>query len=269
MKELLWKYIVGPIVADAKGAETVLWNGVTATPGYNPVNTVFYILLASATIYAIYRLFHSREFDITPKTAVYTTPFILLGGTLRFLDDAQLVQYPYSIPLITPLIYFLIAAVFLPATYKLEDKKLGYTGTALLLPVIAYAVTGFKSLNILYVVGTAALTLSATGIYYFLAENDYSSTSMILLAFTQFFEGSASMISSFYSYNPKQLLAQAFNSILGFPGVFVMKTGILLLALSIITDLEDEKMKALALITLYSIGLGTGFRVFLRVAAGI
>ena len=269
MLELLWKYLVGPIVADAKGVETLAWKGATTATGYNPVNTVFYAATAGLTLYLIYRFFQTRDVELTPQTAITATPFILLGGTLRFLDDAQLVPYPYSIPLITPLIYFLIAAIFVPAIIKLDEKKVKILGTAILTPVLIYSLINFQSFNLIYASGTIALSLLITAIYYLIFEEEFVKPYLIVLVFTQVFEGVVSMFSSFYGYQPKQLLAQTFNTFLGFPGVLVMKLGILALAISVIRDIEDSKLKSIALITLYSVGLGTGFRVFLRVTAGV
>lgn len=269
MIELLWRYIVGPIVADARGMETVVWNGVTATTGYNPVNTVLYAATAVTALFLLHRFLNNRDIQLTPATAVYSTPFILLGGTLRFLDDIQLVSYPFSIPLITPLVYLLIAAVYLPAVYKLEDKDVFKLGTAVLLPVLGYSLTGLNSANMIYAAAAISLPILLTGLYYFIVQEPYDSRPFVLLAFTQFFEGSASMLSTFYGYNPKHLLTQFFNNILGFPGVLVMKTLVLIFGLSVVTDLEDEVMKYIALMVLYSVGLGTGFRVFLRVFAGV
>ena len=268
MLQLLWKYIIGPIIADARGAETAVWNGITATTGYNIFNTIFYAATAATIIYLIYQLINKKDVQITTQTAINTTPFILLGGTLRFLDDVQLIPFPYSITLVTPLVYFLIASIYIPAIYKLKDKQILKLGIALLVPSLAYAATAFTSFNIVYATATIALTTVLTAAYYFIVEENYQAPYLVLLAFTQFFEGSASMISSFYGYNAKQLLAQQFNNILGLSGVLVMKTMVLALAISVITDIEEKALKSISLIILYSIGLGTGFRVFLRVLAG-
>jgi len=268
MLELLWKYLIGPIIADARGMKTLAWKGATASTGYNPVNTVIYAATASIILYAIYRLFQEKNVQITPTTAVHSTPFILLGGTLRFLDDAQLVPYPFSIALITPPIYILIASIYIPAVYKLENKNLLNLGAAILLPTLGYALTGFNAFNLVYTASTIFLSTALTAAYYFIVKEEYKITPLVLLAFTQFFEGAASMISTFYGYQPKQLLAQLFNSFLGFPGVLVMKATVLGLAVSVIKDIEDQTTKSVVLLTLYAVGLGTGFRVFLRVIAG-
>ena len=269
MQEILWKYLIGPIVADAQNVQQLAWKGTTATKGYNPVNTAFYAVTSIIVLLGIYKLFHKKGIKFTTETAVHTLPFVLIGGTLRFLQDASAVPYPYSIVLITPLIYFLVAAITLPAIYYLENRRITLFGTLLFAPLMLYSVLQFEQFRILYIVSTIVLTAILTFSYRWIASEKYSSFPLVLVAFTQLFEGVASMLSSFYGYNPKQLLAQLFTALIGFPGVLVMKVGVLALAISVVTDIEDENMKALALLTLYAIGLGTGFRVFLRVLAGV
>lgn len=268
MLEFLWKYLIGPIVADAKNVEELVWQGTTTQPGYNPVNTVTYAFLAVTAFYLIYKFIQRKDIEFTLQTAVSTTPFILLGGTLRFLDDAQIIPYPYSIALITPLIYILIAGVYIPAVYKLDSKKLKKFGIILLVPALGYTLYSVNIINYMYLLGAIVLASVLTSVYYFIVTEDLKQNYFILLAFSQFFEGSASMLSTFYQYQPKQILTQTFNNIFGPPGILLIKTGLLIIGLKVIKDLENVKMKALTLITLYSVGLGTGFRVFLRAAAG-
>jgi uncharacterized membrane protein len=70
-------------------------------------------------------------------------------------------------------------------------------------------------------------------------------------------------------FAPKQIIAQMFYSLLGPPGILVMKFGVMGLALYVLQDIQEEPLRGIALITLYAVGLGTGFRVFLRVLAGV
>lgn len=40
----IWQYLLGPVVADASGGP-VLHDGIRATAGYNPVNTITYLVI--------------------------------------------------------------------------------------------------------------------------------------------------------------------------------------------------------------------------------
>jgi uncharacterized membrane protein len=271
MRELLWKYLIGPVVADAQNVEELAWQGATAVPGYNPVNTVFYALTALAMLYGVYRILQRNEIQFDSRTALYSVPFMFLGGALRFLEDAAAVTFPYDIALVTPLIYFLIAALYIPAVCYLENRDLAIYGSTLLMPVLLLSALQLENFKILYFFGVLISTSILTLAYYFVLEDRFTDPPMTLMALSQFFGGSASMLSAYQVENfaPKQLLAQTFYSVIGPPGILLMKIGVVALTVYVIRDLQDEKMKGLALLTLYAVGLGTGFRVFLRVLAGV
>ncbi|MFB6159157.1 MAG: DUF63 family protein [Candidatus Nanohalobium sp.] len=272
MKEFIWKYLVGPVLADARNVQELTWNSVTAAPGYNPVNTVVYASVAATILYFTARFFRREDVSFSSSTAVHSLPFVLLGGALRFLEDAAAVPYPFDAVLVTPLIYLLIALFYLPGVYYLEDRELSIYGLTLLLPLLAFSTTVFTGFNFLYFAATIGLTTVLTGAYRFLARDEYISTPLVLVAFSQFFEGSASALSSYLtpeSYVPKQILAGTFYRLMGSPGVLVMKAALVGLALYILKDIEDKQLKGIVLITFYSVGLGTGFRVFLRVITGM
>jgi len=277
MEEFVWKYLLGPIIADAKGVETVTWNSVTAVTGYNPVNTVAYVLLAGSILYLAYRYLERMDIGLSPSTAIYSTPFILLGGTLRFIDDAQIVPFPYSIVFITPIIYLLVAAVYIPALTRLEERDLMKLGNIFLVPTVILVLVSSDIVNLVYLVSVLGLSFILTGLYYFFVDENFSTKPFVLLAFSQLFEGSASMLASVpqlisdtsNTYQPKQLLAKLFNDLFGVPGVLVMKVGVLVLGVSVIKDLEDDTLRFMGLMVLYAVGLGTGLRVFLRATAGV
>lgn len=270
MRELLWKYLIGPIIADAKNTEQLAWQGVKTFPGYNPVNTAVYAALALSSLYLVYKLIRREEFEFNSSTALYSIPFMLLGGTLRFLEDAAAVPYPYNIILITPLIYFLIAALYLPGMYYLEKKRLTAYGSVLLLPALILAALQVSKFDLLYFLGTISLSGALTAAYYFVLKERYTSPELLAVAFSQFYGGTASMLAGYFGeFTPKQMLGRFFYRILGSPGVLLMKFGVLGLALYILKDLDEEPLRGIALIVLYAVGLGTGFRVFLRVLAGV
>jgi uncharacterized membrane protein len=265
----VWKYLVGPIVADGKNAESLVWQGVTTYPGYNLVNTVTYGLIALTGLYFSYRFFKMKDIELSPGLAIKSVPYMFLGGALRFMEDAQVVSFPYNIVLITPFVYMLVALIYIPAVSYLGRKHFAYLGSVLLIPPLALSFPLFQPSQSFYFASVVILSGLLTGLYIWLVNESLKAPSYVLVAASQFFEGAASMMASFQGYQPKQLLAQTLNRFMGPPGILVLKLGVLALALSVLTDLEDEKMKGLALLVLYAIGFGTGFRVFLRALSGI
>jgi uncharacterized membrane protein len=93
--------------------------------GYNPVNTLtwaFILVLAAVSIYKMLRK-HVR-FD--EKFVAGNLPFIVLGSSMRVMEDAGFLSPPYSYIFMTPLIYLLIFAIAIPSLFislKLERER--------------------------------------------------------------------------------------------------------------------------------------------------
>lgn len=270
MQEFIWKYLVGPIVADAKGVEALTWAGATTQSGYNLFNTAVYALTALIVLHLTYRLFDHGDIEFTSTTALHTIPFVLLGGTLRFLEDAQAVPYPYNIVLITPFVYMLVAAVFILLIGFFEEKKVSIIGTVIFVPTLLYALIQFSQIRLEFLALTGLTFGAAVALYYYFAPEKYLKKPLFVLVVSQLFEGSASSAGAYlYDYTPKQLLTRSLESLFGPSGILGMKVAIAAIAVKIVSDIENSSVKALSLVVLYSIGLGTGFRMFLRALAGV
>ncbi|MFB6199281.1 MAG: DUF63 family protein [Candidatus Nanohaloarchaea archaeon] len=281
LAEFFWKYLIGPIVADANNAATATWSQTVAHTGYNPVNTFTWALIAALSLYGVKKLFDRYSIKFTPRTVVYTTPFILLGGVLRFIEDTGFPPFIFRIILITPLIYFLIASLFLlcvAISRKLDpetlgfDQKIGALGTVLLTPFAGLAgflvlTNSFAAMDLILPFALSA----AVAAFFFLSfrETVFGESWYILAVFSQFFGGFTSMLSVSQRYTQKQLLAQTFTGFFGPPGILIAKALILAAAFYVVNDLEDKRFKALVLFALVAIGLGTGLRVALRMSIGV
>ncbi|MWV41232.1 DUF63 family protein [Natrialba sp. INN-245] len=137
--DLIWQYYWGPVVADAHGWREVAWaggeqvhideagpdDGPTASPGYTFVSYAGYIptlILFLAGIVLLVRRLNIERY----RAGFYALfPFMLFGGALRVVEDANVAAYrdtgelaielPWSGFLISPLIYFTVFLVTLVA----------------------------------------------------------------------------------------------------------------------------------------------------------
>lgn len=73
-KEFIWKYLAGPVIADAKNAETAVWEGVTPHTGYNPVNTVTWAVLAAVLGYGALRGMKRYDVEFNVQTSYTRSP---------------------------------------------------------------------------------------------------------------------------------------------------------------------------------------------------
>jgi len=107
----IWKYIWGPIVADAAG-HSVSYHGVRAVEGYTLVSEFVYGMLLLVMVYLMYKFFEFFDIKIDMSFFIASLPFIILGSTLRVLEDSGLFEKPLSYFFISPIIYIQVGAYF-------------------------------------------------------------------------------------------------------------------------------------------------------------
>ncbi len=179
----LWRYFWGPVVADAEGRDV---NGISA--GYNPINTTVYGLGLVVAFFGVYELI--RHFDLKiDRNFVYSLlPWVILGGSLRSLEDAGLFKDPIDKFMITPLIYFVlgISAISLLivgswlSKIDLKENKKRVSRLLLLLPIpTVYLFTAniLEYYNILFLL----VILCGISLCFFLAPRFFHSYEKYLL----------------------------------------------------------------------------------------
>ncbi|HUL62795.1 MAG TPA: DUF63 family protein [Methanocella sp.] len=105
------KYYISPIV--------------NAGEGYNPVNTVTYAIILGISLFVILKVMERLKIRLDERFVISTAPYILLGASLRVIQDVGLLQPPVSYLFITPLVYvlaFVIAAAALLSCIALERR---------------------------------------------------------------------------------------------------------------------------------------------------
>nr|AGF92958.1 membrane protein containing DUF63 [uncultured organism] len=102
-ESFLWRYFWGPVVADSRDHAV---NGISE--GYNTVNTITYGLVLAVAFLGIYDLMDHYDIPIEEKFVLSLLPWIILGSSLRSLEDVGLFEEPVSEFFISPIIYFLL-----------------------------------------------------------------------------------------------------------------------------------------------------------------
>ncbi|MEF8880169.1 MAG: DUF63 family protein [Candidatus Thermoplasmatota archaeon] len=121
----IWKYYWGPVVADAQGTPTAVYNGVVAHEGYTYVSEFTYGIILLLAILVIYRFLKKLEISIDWRFALALMPYIVFGPVARVLEDSSLFQPPWVYWFISPLIYVVIAVfalIFLFLGYYLQKN---------------------------------------------------------------------------------------------------------------------------------------------------
>jgi len=279
--EFLLRYIIGPVLADARNVQQTEVMGVTAVPGYNPYNTVFYVLLTGVLLYSVYRYLDLRDLGLDAETAVYSSPFLLLGGVLRFIEDAGGVSSGLSVFLVTPVIYLLIAGLFI-ASLRLsplvaersslsQNRALSVLGTFFLVPALAISVPVLvEGFDPLFLLVPAAVASGLWLLYYFVSRgSEIDRKPFHLVVFSQLFGGVASAFAVSQGYSQKQILASVLTDVFGPPGIVILKSLIAVAGVYVLRDAEDDLVEGVSVFVLTAVGLATGLRVALRASAGI
>lgn len=177
--EFIWQYLWGPVVADAHGASTAgcavleggevdiyyagaecaAATGVAAHPGYTTLSTVTYALILLLALVGVVLLLRRMDAGTDRGFFYALFPFMLFGGALRVVEDANatlfresgemLLSLPWIGFLISPLIYFTVFAIALLALVaSLWGEERGLVsryeypvfaiGTALLVGTLAF-----------------------------------------------------------------------------------------------------------------------------------
>ncbi|ELY57409.1 DUF63 family protein [Natronolimnohabitans innermongolicus] len=325
--DIIWQYYWGPVVADAHGwSSGIAWadgeqvhiseagpdDGPFAEPGYTFVSYAGYI--PTLILGAIGLLFLIRRLDIQRYRAGFYAlfPFMLFGGALRTVEDANVAAYrdtgelaielPWSGFLISPLIYFLVAAlaaiaVIVSVWLDRNDYVSGYEyplagiGTGLLAVTLAFLgytatqeyATFYPWLLLTTLVGaTVATWLTWEAIKRFAPEINAGTGFMgAVVIWAHAVDGVANVIgldyATFFGHAsnlaPKHPVNAAIVDTMGaaWPFLFVKLAAAVFVVWIFNEEIFDEnpRFAILMLITVVAVGLGPGTRDMLRATFGI
>ena len=251
--------------------------------GYNPVNTITWALILGLMLLFIAWAFRRLDISLDESLIWHTVPYIFAGSSLRVIEDAEIAASPFKYLLITPLIYFVVAAAtvasLLSCRYMLGERFLkGYAS-------IGFAWT-FANLFILSSVGANHLWALGAVIFLGLATTTILKLAIDILNF-KFSNGKENLLillahmldaSSTYigvdwmGYYEKHVVPSFLIDLTGTALVmYPLKIAILIPALGLIDSaLKDEpNLKNLTKLALLTLGLAPAVRNTIRLTLGI
>jgi uncharacterized membrane protein len=149
--------------------------------GYNAVNTITYAIILGISLFAILKLMAFLKLKVDERLIMATAPFIILGASLRNLEDVHLLSPPLSYMFVTPLVYvlaFLITLIALLVCLHLErsgmiedySKPFFWVGIAGIILVFA-ALLFTQPISVWWApIVVASLAFAFTGTIYLLAR---------------------------------------------------------------------------------------------------
>lgn len=200
----LWQYFWGPVYADANSAACAVMEGgapallsnqdacatagpIVAYPGYTVVSEIGYAVTLLFMLLGVVYLLRRLELGDRPALFFALFPYMLFGGALRVVEDANdavpagvdpALTYPWNTLIISPVIYFTVffltlAALLLSVSLDRRDVVTGYehplfaSGVVLLTVTIGYLLflagttdyVGFyPQIAIVVLIGATAIT---------------------------------------------------------------------------------------------------------------
>ncbi len=268
MHPWIYKYYVEPIISDS---------------GYNIVNTVTWALILGGMLLLIIRLFRRLEISLDERFVFATAPYILVGSSLRVVEDAELVAAPFKYLLITPFIYLLVAAVTLTSLvlcrWALKERYLaGYSAIGLLWTGVNLALLAsggaesFRTPLLIFSLGSA-VTLAIWGFAARLKLCFLSDRLNILILFSHMLDASSTYVGvDLFGYVEKHVIPNLLINLTGtalvmYPLKLLILIPVLALADGSIRD--DPSLLNLTKLALLTLGLAPALRNTLRLTLGI
>lgn len=288
--QFIWQYLWGPVVADAAN-QPVTHNGITAVTGYNPVNTVTYLVVVLYALPGLREFLSAFKIDLSTRLAYGLAPIIIAGGAMRALEDASLLG-SWDVLFITPTIYFVIAGVTLSglaagailrnrgvATVPATVGILGSIWAILALGVaLQYALTTAPTFRPIVPVLTLSIALLVTGGFYLAGSvtgwSPLHHPMYLLIIFGQLWDAAQNLVGvTLYGYTPKMFITQQLYQWTGFAGsTFLVKLLAVTFVVWVLADGEQdfphEQWWVIAMVII-AVGLPMGVRGTIRMMLGV
>lgn len=252
--------------------------------GYNIYNTLAYAVILMIAVFGTYKLLKKFGIRIDNKFYIGVLPYVILGGLLRALEDASIVQ---GFWFKTPIIYIIIFAVAFVALFisKISEKiqpleywKIwGGIGFALVIAGLvqitvrsAFALEAIVSLSVfwallLLLVKKLSEKKSSRLAKFFTWENT-------AILWVHMFDATTTFVAiQYFPYFEQHVLPSFLIGIFGPAIMFVLKFAVVAAVLYVLDKemkAEKEKKKFIKLVVLI-LGLAPGLRNAFRLIMGV
>ena len=286
----IWQYLWGPVVADASSGP-VTHDGIQATTGYNPVNTITYLAVVLYSVPGLRAFLDTLDIDLTTRLAYGLAPIIFAGGAMRALEDLGVLG-ALDVLFITPSIYFVIASVTLVglaigailrnrgvASVPISIGLLGSVWAVLAIGwTLLYGITAAETFRPIVPVLTIGIALLVTGGFY-LAGSVTGWAALhhpmyLLVIFGQMWDAAQNLVGvTLYGYTPKMFITQQLYQWTEFEGsTFVVKLLAVIFVIWVLADGDDDLPQEqwwLIAMVIIAVGLPMGVRGSTRMMLGV
>jgi len=254
--------------------------------GYNPINTLTWAILLIIFVLLLFKLLKRLGIVIDETFVFANIPYVVVGGLLRVVEDAELISPPLKYFLITPLIYFviffvaiavLVVSVMIRNSYGIRYERV-YGGFGLLwmfslMVVLSWNLDIRETLVLPFTFFVAG---GITVLFFLFFRKVYTPLSFkvnLAVIFAHMTDASATFIGiDFFNYWEKHVLPSFFINLTGTAAVMYILKFVVFIPLLYFLDKELETERELAnflKFVLITIGLAPGIRDAVRIAMGV
>ena len=248
--------------------------------GYNPVNTITFAIILIIAVYLIFRYLNRLGIPFDLRFSVSNLTFVVLGSSVRVIEDAAFLKPPVSYFFMTPFIYIIIFLITFPSlliTFKLKDKDYwryhAALGGFLSLAILIFLFSSLKIVNWwvlpLSLLGASAFTLLFRIIASRVGKMNNPTSTLVMLA--QMTDGFATFLGIQYlGYWELHVLPRFLINTFG-PWIMVPAKFLLFLAIIYLLDTSEEgdDVKEFIKFVLIVLGFAPGIRDALRMTFSV
>lgn len=240
--------------------------------GYNPVNTLTWALILILAVVLIYRYLEKR-IKIDRKFVYANIPYILLGSSVRVVEDAGFLTPPLSYIFMSPFIYMLVFAIAFP-TLVVSIRKFGdgyyrpysAVGLALSLGILILLFANLKTVYWWVIPAGLALSAAISSIFFLICPKAMKNDLSVLVMFSHMLDGFETYFGITYlGYWELHVLPRFLIERFGAISLPVVKFFVFFAILYLLdTSEEEEKLKNYIKFVLIVLGLAPGLRDGIR-----
>jgi uncharacterized membrane protein len=248
--------------------------------GYNPVNTITFAIILIIAVYLIFRYLSRTGVPFDIKFSISNLPFVILGSSVRVVEDAAFLKPPISYFFMTPFIYVIIFLITFPSlliSFKLRGKDYwryhATFGAILSLIILIFLFSSLEVINWWVLPLSLLGALIFTILFRLIASrlkrmNDDTST---LVMFAQMTDGFATFLGIQYlGYWELHVLPRFLINTFG-PWIMVPAKFFLFLVILYLLDTSDESedVREFVKFVLMVLGFAPGIRDALRMTFSV
>ena len=273
----------GPVSELSAFVQRYYINPIIYDTSYNPVDTITWAIILGLVVLGLIKLLRRLKIPIDEKLVLYTLPYILVGSSLRVIEDADLVAAPWRYLLVSPPVFFVVffgTAACLLLTRRIwgEDYHAKYAAMGFIWAAFNLTLLSSVGLSNSWVIAAVFLLGSGLSGVFLLLRDRLAALSFLkdrfnmMIIYAHMLDASSTYIGvDLFGYYEKHVVPTFLINLVGTAAImFPLKLAVLLPALWMIDrSLGDPSFKNLTKLTLITLGLAPAVRNTLRLALGV